>query len=92
MGSTQSFLTEQDHRSKLQARSQYLRVRVSAEFYCRFVERWLGSRHLCTRVQALGVASDHIAIEPYQGAPDYARQLHSATLTFRFTGPNNIDT
>ena len=76
------------HRSKLPTRSQHLRVRVSAELYRGLVARWFGSGHLCTRVpaNARGCIRPHAIRTSYQGAPDYARQLHSAAPDIQVHG------
>ena len=73
---------------KASGSEQHLRVRVSPSF---IVGLWRGGSAVGIYVQeclqTLGVVSDHIAIRTsYQGAPDYARQLHSATPDIQVHG------
>jgi hypoxanthine phosphoribosyltransferase len=89
MGPTQSFLTEQeviDQSFRLGANIYASGFRPSF-----IVGLWRGGSAVGIYVQeclqTLGVISDHIAIRTsYQGAPDYARQLHSATPDIQVHG------
>ena len=89
MGPTQSFLTEQEIIDKS--------FRLGANVYASgfrpsfIVGLWRGGSAVGIYVQeclqTLGVLSDHIAIRTsYQGAPDYARQFHSATPDIQVHG------
>ena len=89
MGPTRSFLTEQeviDQSFRLGANIYASGFRPSF-----IVGLWRGGSAVGIYVQeclqTLGVVSDHIAIRTsYQGAPDYARQLHSATPNIQVHG------
>ena len=89
MGPTRSFLTEQeviDQSFRLGANIYASGFRPSF-----IVGLWRGGSAVGIYVQeclqTLGVVSDHIAIRTsYQGAPDYARQLHSATPDIQVHG------
>ena len=89
MGPTQSFLSEQeviDQSFQLGANIYASGFRPSV-----IVGLWRGGSAVGIYVQeclqTLGVASDHIAIRTsYQGAPDYARQLHSAAPDIQVHG------
>lgn len=89
MGPTRSFLTEQeviDQSFRLGANIYASGFRPSF-----IVGLWRGGSAVGIYVQeclqTLGVVSDHIAIRTsYQGAPDYARQLHSATPDIQIHG------
>ena len=89
MGPTQSFLTEQeviDKSFKLGANVYASGFRPSF-----IVGLWRGGSavgiYVQESLQTLGVVSNHIAIRTsYQGAPDYARQLHSATPDIQVHG------
>ena len=89
MGPIQSFLTEQEVIDKS--------FRLGANVYASgfrpsfIVGLWRGGSAVGIYVQeclqTLGVVSNHIAIRTsYQGAPDYARQLHSATPDIQVHG------
>ena len=89
MGPTRSFLTEQEVINQS--------FRLGANIYASgfrpsfIVGLWRGGSAVGIYVQeclqTLGVLSDHIAIRTsYQGAPDYARQLHSATPDIQVHG------
>ena len=89
MGPTRSFLTEQeviDQSFRLGANIYASGFRPSF-----IVGLWRGGSAVGIYVQeclqTLGVLSDHIAIRTsYQGAPDYARQFHSATPDIQVHG------
>ena len=89
MGPTRSFLTEQEVID--------LSFQLGANIYASgfrpsfIVGLWRGGSAVGIYVQeclqTLGVVSDHIAIRTsYQGAPDYAQQLHSAAPDIQVHG------
>ena len=87
MGPTQSFLTEQeviDQSFRLGANIYASGFRPS---FMACGEVLAVGIYVQECLQTLGVVSDHIAIRTsYQGAPDYARQLHSAAPDIQVHG------